>query len=199
LFGAEKSEPMMNLWNALLEQGKSDGDLLVLSILARSGDAHSWIASRISADQQVFNQFMRARATVLAGLLGLALPQADTDTWLSDVVEVAARYRDLDRWSRVWLTRFVYATDDASAFSAFKLLLECIDRRFWVWSEELIASLDTPLSATRHAFLHQSIGNIKQAIERNEKLMFEHFLAEKIAEGQVWPWLHRNREHPIAC
>ncbi|NUA25969.1 hypothetical protein [Cupriavidus basilensis] len=197
LFRSVKSEPVMRLWETTLQQSKSDGDLLMLSILARSGDARNWIEEKISTDLRESNQFARARATVLAGLLDLPVPPAQADTWLSDVVEVAMRYRDLDRWGQVWLTRFVCAGDDVTAFSAFKLLLECADRRLWIWWEELVARLDTPLSARRDAFLRQSIGSIKKAIEKNEKSMFDSFLTVKVAEGQVWPWLHLIQEQHV--
>ncbi|MFM0083845.1 hypothetical protein P0D72_33970 [Paraburkholderia sediminicola] len=114
---------------------------------------------------------------VEVGLRGMGMPE-----WAEEKLRIA-----LDCDSKL-------AKADVTAFSAFKLLLECIDRRFWIWWEEVVSRLDTPLCARRNAFLRQGIGSIKKAIEKNEKSMFEHFLTAKVAEGQVWPWLNQSQD-----
>jgi hypothetical protein len=190
LFESYDSEPVRALWEEALENCKSDGDLISLSMLTRNGDARAWMEYSVSADENASSQFVRARAILMAGLLGLTIPQTQPETWLSDVAELATQYQNVDCWGREWFDRFVTAEADAHAFSAFKLLLECVDRRFWTWKETLIAGRSEPISTRRAAFLNQNIGNIKTAINENEKAIIESFLTTKVAEGQVWPWLN---------
>ncbi|ALP65199.1 hypothetical protein AN416_21625 [Paraburkholderia caribensis] len=189
LFDAPASDPVVALWEHRLGTANRDADLLELAILARSGDARRWIEQQIALDRAGSIQFYRARAEVLAGFLGLTLPDHPPDTWLGEVSQLASRYATTDRWAKHWLLAFVTETNDDRAFAAFRLFLLCVDRRFWIWGDAAISEAEE-LSSARKVFLKEAAGTIRSAVSENENRMTESFLGQAVADGQVWPWLH---------
>jgi hypothetical protein len=99
-------------------------------------------------------------------MLGIDSPKFAPETWLSDVSDDASHYGKRAEWSKTWFARFFTAGSDEKAFAAFGLLLECVDRRFWVWKDDVQATASTSFSARRSAFLAQSLVLFRKALRR---------------------------------
>jgi hypothetical protein len=189
LFAAPEFQEVAALWAEALESCKSDADLMSLSLLARRDDSREWLVKQIRAESASTIRLQRARAITLSAMLDMDIQQFEEETWLGEVSRMARDYRDTNKWAKEWFSRFLSAHDDLHAFAAFRLMLQCVDRRFWTWWEDRQIKGATEISARRNAFLMHGIGRIRNAIKGNEKSMREHFLSAKIHEGQVWPWL----------
>lgn len=111
-------------------------------------------------------------------------------SWLMDVARDALKSHKRNSWAHTWFERFVEEDDRVKAWAAFRLFLRCVDKRFWIWGDKLIADAADFEGWKNDAYL-ANIGAIKDAIKENEKKLKETFISQKVNENQLWPWMKR--------
>ena len=198
LFDAPENPEIVSAWQQHLDGCKTDQELLELVIIAQSRDGLKWLEATVEKDMKSTILFKRARAMVINGLLAnsdkenwmVEQTRSRAYNWIKSVAEKALKYWQADTWAKHWFEQFLCERDDVHAWAAFRLLLKCADRRFWIWQDELRAN--TPCcgdSQRRFAFLDNNTNTLHNCIKQNEKIMAEHFLATKVLDDQAWPWM----------
>ena len=112
------------------------------------------------------------------------------DTWLGKLIELSRHRWDRNKWAKHWYRQFLSGGDDVTTWASFRLFLKCVDRRFWLWQEDL----ETEVYAghpdvERPLFIDDNLDNLRKSIRDNEKDIAEQFLGQKILRDQVWPWM----------
>ena len=80
----------------------------------------------------------QARALTLEHLASEApqsqstLPPGD-ETFLAEVERAASRLSRSNIYAKHWFTEILSAESDLHAWAVFRLLLRCVDKRFWLW------------------------------------------------------------------
>jgi hypothetical protein len=189
LFKAPRSPTTVNLWEKKLELAKTNEDLLSICVLAHEGDSQAWLSDAIRRDASSAQAFECARSIMLAQMSGESASTFDDDTWLYAVNEKATYYRNHLAWAKEWYARFLSDSSNDVAFSSFTLLLECVDRRFWIWRQAIENACSAPVREERLTFIERNIRKLQKAIKENEKSAKDTFLTMRVVDGQVWPWL----------
>ena len=198
LFKSPDVSEVRSVWGQCLQQCKTDQDLSELVIVAQAGNGINWLESKVKQDLESAVMYNQARAMILRGLLAAketgewlerqAKPQAET--WLDRVAAKAYLYWQTDNWAKYWFKRFLTIENNTHAWAAFRLLLKCVDRRFWTWQDELrLAVLRCDDGNRRLIFLRNNSNTLSNSIKQNEKALAENFLATKVLDNQAWPWM----------
>ncbi len=189
---------IINAWDQCLQQCKTDQELLDLVIVAQTGKGLNWLESKVEQDLESNVMFSRSRAMLIRGLLAAkdtgewlaSQTKPQVETWFDQVVAKACLYWQSDTWAKYWFERFLSIPNDTHAWAAFRLLLKCVDRRFWIWQHELRTSVPCCGDVQRRfAFLNYNTDTLRDSIKKNEKAMAEHFLETKVLDNQAWPWM----------
>ena len=185
LFDAPDVSAVRNAWDQYLQQCKTDKDLSDLVIVALAGNGINWLESTVEQDLRSKVIFYQARALIIRGLIAAkdsedwlaAQTKPQAETWFDRVAERAYVYWQTDNWSKHWFERFFNVKNNIHAWAAFRLLLRCVDRRFWTWQDELLNILRRDDSNCRLIFLKNNKDTLNNSIKKNEKAMTENFLA----------------------
>jgi len=198
LFEAPDVPEIINAWDQCLQQCKTDEELLDLVIVAQTGKGLNWLESKVEQDLESTVMFSQSRAMLIRGLLAAkdtgewlaSQTKPQVETWFDRVVEKACLYWQSDTWAKYWFERFLSIPNDTHAWAAFRLLLKCVDRRFWIWQNELRTTVPCCGDVQRRfAFLNYNKDTLRDSIKKNEKSMAENFLATKVLDNQAWPWM----------
>lgn len=197
LFNALPNEEVMGTWQRELERCDTDQELMGITLLAQHGTGGDWIRSYVSERIDSKIPLDKARAVVLSGFLDdrqsletiRQLAQSAAEIWPVELAQTAEERRDREAWAKYWFHRFLTADDDTTAWAAYRLLLRCIDSRFWFWRERVVKDRGAEINRRRDTFLSCNHDDIRNAIQANEKDMAEQFLGQKIMGRQVWPWM----------
>ena len=197
LFDAPDVSAVRKAWDQYLQQCKTDKDLSDLVIVALAGNGINWLESTVEQDLRSTAIFYQARAMIIRGLMAAknsedwlaAQTKPQAETWFDRVAEKAYVYWQTDNWSKHWFERFFNVKNNIHAWAAFRLLLRCVDRRFWTWQNELSNILRRDDSNCRLIFLKNNKDTLNNSIKKNEKAMTENFLATKVLDNQAWPWM----------
>lgn len=198
LFDVAASEEVVDAWRRKLEQCNTDLELMKITLLAQHGTAGDWLWSYINERINSTVPLDRARAIVLLGFFdGSQAPdlirqqlQNQSNGWPEELARTAEQRRARNEWAKHWFRRFLTAGDDVRAWSSFRLLLRCIDTRFWFWREEVENSVGASnIDCRRKVFMDCNGDSIRNAIRANETEVSGQFLGQKIIQRQVWPWM----------
>jgi hypothetical protein len=190
LFDASPTQPVRELWCERLDAAKADRDLLEVVVLCRTTAAREWLTAAIDESLVSPVPFARGRALLLRGLLGSVMgdlgPTSPTHMgeWEAAIIKTATLWARRAHWAKHWLEQFVAADLDVVANGAFRLFLKCVDSRFYGFADDMLQRA----SAARRVFFDSSLDEIRRAVTTNEKDLREHFLGQKVLDGQVWPW-----------
>ena len=198
LFKAPDVPEVRSAWDQCMQQCKTDQDLLELVIVAQAGNGLNWLESKMKQDLESAVMYNQARAMILRSLLAAketgewlerqAKPQAKT--WLDRVAVTSYLYWRTDNWAKHWFRRFLSIESDIHAWAAFRLLLKCVDRRFWIWKDELMSNIRRRNDVNhRLVFLKNNMSTLRNSIKQNERAIAENFLATKVLDNQTWPWM----------
>ncbi len=209
LFGvlsARDSEPVNQLRRHLFDKSTTDNSLFELTFLAQFHGWYDGLQLIVDAWLASSHPFDRARGLTLLGFMD-ARAAADllkewTDTqhesWIRDRAEVATYAHQRNQWAKHWFRIFLVHEDDLRSWAAFRLFLRCVDRRFWLWGQEMV---EREAVATHRIGHYQSNrGNIRKAAAENERdvLKLEKRLVGcDVIENQVWPWMSRYLERDL--
>ncbi|MBN1458946.1 MAG: NACHT domain-containing protein [Armatimonadetes bacterium] len=199
LFAAPDSQPVREIWGRRLSLCISDSEILDLILAARQGGDNAWLWEAIEGRLVSSVAIDRALAITLLGLMGsdsgraAALleesRQCESGGWVAAVAQSAHERRDRDSYARHWYGQFLSETEPDKAWAAFRLFLQCVDRRFWLWkrAEEQAALVQD--ADTRFRLVAGASQDIKKATKRNEEALRKCFLSRKILDRQAWPWM----------
>ncbi|WPD24953.1 MAG: hypothetical protein SD837_10380 [Candidatus Electrothrix scaldis] len=199
LFRAGNSESVCNLRKSLLDNALCDDDLFEITLLAQWHNKHKWLEETITAYLQSDFSLDIAKGLFMLGFMDNPSADERLDTWIAekkpswlhDCARKAKMVHERNQWAHHWFERFVMHEETLQAWAAFRLFLRCVDRRFWLWGEEMISSPDAPYERFEHYRACRE--SIKKAIKENEgKYPFnlkDHLVGWKVQENQLWPWL----------
>jgi hypothetical protein len=191
LFSASPSPPVVALWERRLEECQTDRELLEMAVLCRGQHASAWLADRVAADSRSGVPIRRVRAILLSGFVPgrIAVSRqadpSDMPNWEDEMTRRARQWRSRAEWAEEWLDRFATAPGEDEANAAFRLFLACVDSRYGGYVEQCLQQA-TP---SRRVFFEASYEETRRAVEANEKELRDHFLGQKVALDQVWPWV----------
>jgi hypothetical protein len=177
LFQASPTELVEQEWLHRLENCYSDTELMEVAIVAQLGQGESWLLSRIERQLQSsapgdFSQTVTMLAFLetddaVEQLKNLATSQPDT--WRKRLVDISMERWQRNSWAKHWFREFLTQSDRVMAWRGFRLFLQCVDKRFWLWKEKLIAeACSQSLDRDYLNFLEDNEDTIKNAI-RNSK------------------------------
>jgi len=198
LFDAAAGEELVGAGQRKLEECDTDLELMKITLLAQRGAGGDWLWSYIDERLHSSVPLERARAIVLLGYFDGPQPpelirqllRSQYDGWPKELARVAERRRARNDWAKHWFSRFLTVSDNVLAWASFRLLLQCIDTRFWFWREQVESNVGADnLSPSRRVFIDCNRDSIRNAIQANEKEMSEQFLGQKILHRHVWPWM----------
>jgi len=202
LFGASPCDESIDAWQRKLELCNTDQELMKIAMLAQHGAAGDWLWSYINERLHASAPLDRARSTVLLGffdsqeafILLQELMQNGLGSCPGKLIEEAKLRWNNNKWAQYWFNRFLTVIDDVDAWASYRLLLRCVDSRFYFWHKRIVEMTDKiGTDSRRKTFLHYNLENIRIAVRNNEKDMAERFLGQIIMRQQVWPWMWRQR------
>ncbi|HEX9735307.1 MAG TPA: hypothetical protein VGG06_25345 [Thermoanaerobaculia bacterium] len=198
LFKTPSTKEAREEWGRRLDYCRTDQQLLELVLVAEHGNGAAWLWNLCQEDLSSGIVKRRARALILLGFssvsTALDILEAHAaqrpECWLTRVADKALDNWRRNQWAQHQYSRFLAAEDDIHAWAAFRLLLLCVDRRFWRWLprfEDL--SPELPGFKRRRAFFENNRDTLRNRIQNNEKQLAKSFLGTKVLEGEVHPWL----------
>lgn len=197
LFEAPATQEVCELWGEHVEQCRTDRELMSIAIAAQAGNGREWLWSWIAQRTQSPILFEQARAYILAAFIDEERAEvllrernhAQPDTWIGKVASSGLQYWITNSWAQHWYRRFLSVDEDVSAWAAFRLFLQCVDSRFWLWRHRSDQEDNLrEASPKRWVFLENNRDTIDNCVRKNEKALTEHFLAQKVLRVRVWPW-----------
>ncbi|CAK8712104.1 MAG: hypothetical protein CDV28_10229 [Candidatus Electronema aureum] len=198
LFRAGNSETVCNLRKSLLDNALYDDELFEIAFLAQKHDRNEWLEGTITEYLQSDFALDNAKGLFLLGFMDDHSAGERLDawiaekkpSWLHDCARKAKIIHERNQWAHHWFERFITHEETLQAWAAFRLFLRCVDRRFWLWGEEMIYSPEVPYERFEH--YRACRDSIMKATRKNEKNHFklqENLVGCKVQENQLWPWL----------
>lgn len=195
LFRVPRSRHVETLLDEWLDDCITDKDLFELALAASAVRNEQRLEELIR--QRLSSAIPVERAVAIA-LAGFAVPgsqsaailesiQLHPEGWLHKIREQARRHLYRNRWAQRWFRRFAASPNTEESFAAFRLFLRCVDRRYWIWKDDVLEGVR--LSPKRRQYWAINRDRINRAITENEKDREKHFLGREIPEGKVHPWL----------
>lgn len=198
LFRTFPSEKVKCTWQKKLEACKTDRELLEIVILAQYGHASEWLWSIIIQGVESTAALEKSRAVLLLAFVHErkafdylnSLLENQPDTWIKDLLEYSRQLWQRNDWATHWFRRFLNTGDNVTAWTSFRIFLQCVDSRFWHWRQQIEAKvLESDFTKRRFDFLESNLDTIKNEIESNEKPLREKLLGHKVLSGQAYPWM----------
>ncbi|MFW6015614.1 MAG: NACHT domain-containing protein, partial [bacterium] len=188
-------EGIENEWTEYLDSCISDNDLLNLILLLEEPESFNWLWEVIDNDLQSKVPFYNARALTLLGFQDDEKAKEileeycknEHETWLDIIVTQSLKRFNKNIYAKYWFSRFVNEKNNIEAWRSFRLFLQCVDRRFWVWGKEF--EIDKKLDYLKYNYYYDNISKIKNSIKKNEKKYRDYYLNHKILETESWPWM----------
>ncbi len=197
LFQIEPNESIKKEWKERLEKSQSDLELMELAIAAQNGKGENWLQSYAEQRLQSSAPLDFSYAVTILGFLEnnwafdrlSEVAQKQPDTWRKQRVNLSLERWQKNSWAKHWFTNFISETERVTAWRCFRLFLQCVDRRFWLWQKDVLNETSSPI--TYLSFLEDNKETIRNSIRKNEKQLEKHFLGHKIPvpQHQVWPWI----------
>ncbi len=188
----------------LLQDANTDEDLYLIALAAQAGKGETWLGSVIEDDLKASRIHRVARGLTLVGFLdeGILLERSRSELggkvgFLNDVAAHAVARLERNARARTWFTQFLTRGDPVEAWAAFRLFLRCTDRRFYLWEDKLLASVDNPpLLWQQHLSANKQ--EISRAASENEGKLSDTLFGFRIAKGEMVPW-YRTPESALAA
>lgn len=199
LFKSSRHHEIQKILDKHFDKCSTDLELFELALVVQQTGNISWLKNKIEKELESSWQFDHARSIVFTGFLEtndsevalnkyIEMPRC----WLQAVAEKSMNLWNKNAWAKHWFNRFLNDEEDTKAWACFRLLLKCVDRRFWIWKENFLDDY-FPKKDGRHnrlEFLSLNQDEIKKAIKKNEEMWSKTFLGEKVLSNQVWPWMN---------
>lgn len=201
LFRAPAIAAVQQAWQQRIAYATTDQELLEMVVTVQSEQAQEWLWLYIERLLQSTVPLDYMRGLTLLGFVDsdawserlIGLQHQVPDTWVRVLVNTSFHRWQRNRWAKHWFQRFLTVEDDQNAWAAFRLLLRCVDRRFWRWQPLITEQIgrDT-IPLTRLNFVMFNEEQIKKSIKVNEEDLQTHFLGQKVMQGDLWPWMEQE-------
>lgn len=196
LFQAPHTEKAEQTWTQRLQQCTTDRELMEIAILAQWRNGKDWLWSYVTQGIESPIPQNKALAMTLLGFIDSdkafirlnALVENQPNTWVKQILTTSIHRWQSNNWAKHWYHRFLSTDDNVNAWAAFRLLLQCVDTRFWFWYKEFEASSNN-MSDARTMFFRENSNVLSEKIKKNEESLTKHFLAQKVLTNQAWPWM----------
>jgi hypothetical protein len=198
LCGNKKLE-IENLWQQRIKNCRSDLELLEILIVFQQSGKTNWLQSYIENSLGSLSPREFSFATTVLGFIDdnfaaeklTKMVETLPDTWRGKLASLSLERWQKNSWAKHWFAAFLNESDAVVAWSRFRLFLHCVDRRYWLWEKSIInGSLKHDNYERNLGFLEDNIPDVlRHSIQKNENSLKQHFLGQKIAERQAWPWL----------
>lgn len=197
LFRVSQSEHVESLLREWYTDCTKDKALFELALAASAVHNDERLSALIQQNLSSPVPVKKAAALALAGFAVhgmraatlLESVEVHPEGWLHEIRKWARQHLERDRWGQEWFRRFVESPSTEESFAAFRLFLRCVDRRYWIWGNDILKR--TRLKSGRRIYLAANRDRIEKAIKENEKELEKRFLGREIPEGKVHPWLER--------
>jgi hypothetical protein len=198
LFNGPSASVVMAAWDRRLMQCRIDRELMEVVLVAQAGNGEGWLWSWIERGLHSPIMLEQARSFTLVSFLnneraGDLLNEGlkkQAGTWIAEVIEIGLQRWGRGVWAKHWYRRFLSASEEVEAWASFRLFLQCVDSRFWLWQQQL--QTEAALSATpqkRLVFLENNTDTITNNAQKNERSLADTFLGQKVLRNQTWPWM----------
>lgn len=176
-----------------------------LGFLARAAGVfrkHQWVTTTARGLLDAPCVWRRGRGLALAALADLtaeefapfAVAIEQDESWLKERRSDLVLWHNQNRWARHWFAEFLRRATHDGAWGAFRLFLRCVDRRFEVWSGDLIAEAGDPETnptlAQRLRYYRTSNEVVKRAIKTREDPRKETFLGARVPRQSIYPFVN---------
>ena len=196
VFEAKENESVAKVWRDLLEECTSDLKLFEYMLSAQLGGQSEWLFKTIQRFLDSESLYDQARGVTLAGYLDVAEAEnmlleflERPKTWVRDISEKSLdRFRN-NKWAKDWYLRFLESEDDERAWEYYQLFLQCVDRRYYLWRNDMEQVNLKNFSRRKKNHLIANKDVIKKALKENENDWEKTFLGSKCIKETLWPWL----------
>jgi hypothetical protein len=199
LFCGDEKLEIENLWQQRIKKCRSDLELLEISIVIQQTGKTNWLQSYIENSLGSLNSREFSYAITALGFIDdnfaaeklTKLVETLPDIWRGKLAALSLERWQKNLWAKHWFAAFLNESDAVVAWSRFRLFLHCVDRRYWLWDKSIInETLKHDNYEINLEFLEDNIVDVlRHSIQKNENSLKQHFLGQKIAERQAWPWL----------
>jgi hypothetical protein len=198
LFDAAAEESVITYWQDVLRTRKTDRDLLHIVCLAERGKQKDWLVEYAVKTIDSQSPLEKSLATTLLGFIDSSQTHSvlrdkaveAPQTWYGELVALSTERSNNNSNAKHWLRRFFASESNEEAWAAFRLLLACVDSRFWTWHRTLRTEYSTsPGYLQRRQFLQENSGAVRNRIRDNEKTLEKCLYGQKVQNGEVWPWM----------
>lgn len=173
----------------------TDKALFELAMATAIDGERPWLDRIIATDLASGVVWRRQRASKLAGFttrnslpVSGAWPDGPEDLPTHRQRETAY-WRHKEACARHWWKAYWRSTSESEAYAAWVLFLETVDRRAYEWMRCKEGALDgaETLCPRRLAHCHANKGQLKSAMNKQEKELDQQFLGRKTIDS-IWPW-----------
>ena len=203
VFRAPDSPAVAKLRQELLdlEHSSTDERLFELGLAALQNGNVAWWNASVEQQTRETAIWKQKRGLTMSGFtVGAPLPVAGA--WLegptaTDNEEIqlkSARRRSIDACARHWWRIYLRAADSSSAFAAWILFLQSIDRRAKIWMDEEIQAADDGTAWFKRKLSHAQLNysDLKSAMDKREDKLDRTFLYRNVVD-ELAPWGVRTR------
>jgi len=199
LFKVIPNGSIENQWQRRFESCYSDLELMELTIAAQQGHALDWLNSYIEIKLNSSAPLDFSRAVAILGFLEIdaaftrldQLKQEQPNNWRKGIINISLNRWQRNSWAKQWFNRFMNTTDRVMAWSYFRLFLRCLDRRFWLWKDNIIDNTSSDSSHQLYfSFFEDNMNEVNNSIKNNEKEIEKYFLCYRVSP-QLLQTLHK--------
>ncbi len=199
LFDSKPSDEIAKLMTEKHDSCRNDAELLQVVFLSQKYGKSDWIFGLIDKLLENASPFNIAQGVKSLGFLdidnaGNALEKwikENNESWVMYVAKRALVDYKRNQWSKRWYKAFWEEEDDTKSWAMFRLFLECVDLRYWLWSNGISSEFTCKYYyETRKTYVEMNIDLIKNQIESNKKEHAKTYLGQKVFERQLWPWIN---------
>jgi hypothetical protein len=98
------------------------------------------------------------------------LKQEQPNNWRKGIINISLNRWQRNSWAKQWFNRFMNTTDRVMAWSYFRLFLRCLDRRLWLWKDNIIDNTSSDSSHQLYfSFFEDNMNEVNNSIKNNEK------------------------------
>ena len=198
LFTANPSAEVETALEEVYQIGESDSDqdLINLIVAARIFDRLEWLHGMVARDAASPCPLHQRRAAFLGPLL--TVPDiAGDDGWPEgetgiDCRSFAWKLAQREAFALHWLRAFAKADTAEEAHAAWRLFVECADRRVFSWMDSVLEREmkgETAWQEAKQGFVKQQTRRLRRGISDNEKNWQERFAGYRFPKS-LWPWIN---------
>ena len=197
VFAAGDPKVMASHWRKRIDAAKNDAELFKMGDLLVQGGNTAWLVDLAREELQSEAPFFRRRGVVL-----WAVAAPDDEAFravvaallehfrgLADVVNVARKQREARQQMRHWLQEGLRAVDGIEVYRAYRLILQCADRRLWFMVAAARRDAGYFQSALLKVLTRDAIAN---AIKDNKEDGRKTLLGIPVQEHDAAPWIALN-------